>query len=194
MKIFIKLYIGIMVILVSALLISGFLMVNKSLKRSINHEVDNCIQQYNLFLNSFQTNLIVATKNKIADQELVQEVTRLTKGNSKAYVDVIMNGIEVVHDLPDGIIYAPSEKDIVKYDIINVQESVYVCCYSSFEKRSIDYTCVAAYDITQIVNENNRQRRGYYMIYVLVLLGGTLFAFFLCNASDKAYQTSFGSR
>ena len=185
MKIFIKLYIGIMVILVSALLISGFLMVNKSLKKSINHEVDNCIQQYNLFLNSFQTNLIVATKNKIADPELVQEVTRLTKGNSKAYVDVIMNGIEVVHDLPDGIIYAPPEKDIVKYDIINVQESVYVCCYSSFEKRSIDYTCVAAYDITQIVNENNRQRRGYYMIYVLVLLGGTLFAFFFAMHLTK---------
>ncbi len=185
MKIFIKLYIGIMVILVSSLLISGYLMVDRSLKKSVNHEVDNCVQQYNLFLNAFQTNLIVATKNKIADSELVTEVTRLTKGNSKAYIGVFMNGIEVVYDLPEEIIYAPPEKDIVKYDIINVRDSVYVVCYSSFEKRGVDYTCVAAYDISKIVNENNSQRRGYYMIYVIVLIGGTLFAFFFAMHLTK---------
>ena len=185
MKIFIKLYIGIMVILVSSLLISGYLMVDRSLKKSLNHEVDNCVQQYNLFLNAFQTNLIVATKNKIADPELVTEVTRLTKGNSKAYIGVFMNGIEVVYDLPEEIIYAPPEKDIVKYDIINVRDSVYVVCYSSFEKRGVDYTCVVAYDISKIINENNSQRRGYYMIYVIVLIGGTLFAFFFAMHLTK---------
>ena len=185
MKIFLKLYIGIMVILVSALLISGYLMVSKSLKKSINHEVENCVQQYNLFLNSFQTNLIVATKNKISDPYLTGEVAMLTKGNSKANISVTWDGIICVDDLPDGVSHEAPEDDIVKYDIVNVGHAVYVCCYSSFEMRGVRYTCAATYDITQLVTENNSQRRGYYTIYVFVLIGGTFFALFFAMHLTK---------
>ena len=178
MKIFIKLYSGIMLILVFALLISGSLMVSKSLNKSVEHEVDNCVEKYNMFLNSFQTNLIIATKSRMADEELVKNVTLLTRGDNETNVTVMLGNIEVVNDLPEGITYGNPEKDVVKYDIADMHDKVYVICYSSFIKRNAPYTCVSAYDITQLIEENNRQRHGYYMIYVFVLIGATLFTLF----------------
>ena len=176
MKIFIKLYMGILVILVASLLISGYLMVNRSLKNSMDHEVSILVDQYNLFLTSFQTNLIVATKSKVADSELVQAVALLTKGNSDVMVEIDMNGATAYSDIPEILNYGTPANDSIKYDITNVDGRYYIVCYSKFTKRNIEYTCVTATDITEIIEDNNRQRKGYYMIYIFVILGGTVFA------------------
>ena len=179
MKIFLKLYLGIMAILIAALLVSGALMVRRSLKKSVTSEVNNCVEQYNMFLTTFQNNLIMATKNRIADKELVEAVTRMSRGNSKYSVVVEMDGESVVDEMPHGITYRTPEKDLMKYDIVDYGDNVYVVCYSSFIKRNIIYTCVTSTDITPLIEENNNQRKSYYMIYACVLLVGTLFALWL---------------
>ena len=178
MKIFIKLYIGIMVILISSLLISGYLIVTTSIKNSLDHEVDNCLEQYNLFLNAFQTNLIISVKNKEANPEAVKEVIRVTRGTTKADIKVIMNDEVLVDDIPDGIKVYYQENGRIRYEVVTLNDKQYVSCCSNFEKYGVIFTCVAAYDITSIIEENNIQRRGYYAIYLLVLICGTLFAFF----------------
>lgn len=178
MKIFIKLYIGIMAILVSALLISGYLMVSRSLKKSIDYEVESCVEHFNMFLTSFQNNLIVATRSKLASPELVSDITKMTKGNSNMQIAVEMDGVEVVSDLPRGVNRGIPEDNSIKYDIVKSFDHVYVVCYSRFIKRNISYTCTSASEITDLINDNNSQRHGYYLIYVFVLIGGTLFALF----------------
>lgn len=185
MKIFIKLYSGIMVILISSLLISGYFMVSRSLQKSVDHEVENCVEHFNMFFTSFQNNVVVATKRRVASPDMISDITKITMGNSNVQVAVEMDGVEVEGNLPRGVEHGYPEADSLKYDIVDANNSVYIVCYSCFEKRNVSYTCTTATDITNLIEDNNNQRRSYYMIYVFVLIGGTLFALFFSMTLTK---------
>ena len=195
MKIFIKLYIGMMVIIISSLLISGYLMVGSFLKQSLNHEVDSCVERYSVFLSSFQNNLSIATKKKAADAELVRRVAKVTGVSEKSQISIEMNDKIVYSTMKSQITHGMSQENVLKYDIRTVDSRMYVVCYSRFQKDDASYTCVTADDITTIINENNAQRKRYAVIYVIVLTGGTIFAvLFSMNLTKPIRQLSEASK
>lgn len=178
MKIFVKLYIGIMAIIVLSLLVSGYLMVGSFQKESINHEVDNCKERYSMFLNSFQNNLNMETQKKDADADLVRSVAMQIDGDDKTDIAIKMNDKVVYSTINSQLAFGIPQENIIKHDIRRVDKKTYILCYSLFIKNDISYTCVTANDITSLLMENNNQLKRYGLIYLLVLIGGTIFAVF----------------
>ena len=178
MKIFVKLYIGIMAIIVLSLLVSGYLMVGSFQKESINHEVDNCKERYSMFLNSFQNNLNMETQKKDADADLVRSVAMQIDGDDKTDIAIKMNDKVVYSTINSQLAFGIPQENIIKHDIRRVDKKTYILCYTLFIKNDISYTCVTANDITSLLMENNNQLKRYGLIYLLVLIGGTIFAVF----------------
>ena len=178
MKIFVKLYIGIMAIIVLSLLVSGYLMVGSFQKESINHEVDNCKERYSMFLNSFQNNLNMETQKKDADADLVRSVAMQIDGDDKTDIAIKMNDKVVYSTINSQLAFGIPQENIIKHDIRRVDKKTYILCYSLFIKNDISYICVTANDITSLLMENNNQLKRYGLIYLLVLIGGTIFAVF----------------
>ena len=83
MKIFVKLYIGIMAIIIASLLVSGYLMIGSFFKQSVNREVVNSVERCKMFSNSFQTNLTLSAKNESIDADLVRDVVEKTSAGIK---------------------------------------------------------------------------------------------------------------
>jgi signal transduction histidine kinase len=167
-----------MAIIVLSLLVSGYLMVGSFQKESINHEVDNCKERYSMFLNSFQNNLNTETQKKDADADLVRNVAMQIEGDGKADIAIKMNDKVVYSTINSQIAFGIPQENIIKHDIRRVDKKTYIICYSLFIKNDISYTCVTANDITSLLMENNNQLKRYGLIYLLVLIGGTIFAVF----------------
>ncbi|MCR5105104.1 MAG: HAMP domain-containing histidine kinase [Eubacterium sp.] len=176
MKIFVKLYIGIMAIIIASLLVSGYLMIGSFFKQSVNREVDNSVERCKMFCNSFQTNLILCAKTESIDADLVRDVVEKTSAGIKSKILIKRNGKIVYSTMSSQISYGLPQENVIKYDMCEVDGRKHVVCYSDVLINDVSYTCVLTDDITAIINENNAQRKRYAVIYLFVLAGGTLFA------------------
>ena len=176
MKIFVKLYIGIMAIIIASLLVSGYLMIGSFFKQSVNREVVNSVERCKMFSNSFQTNLTLSAKSESIDADLVRDVVEKTSAGIKSKILIKRNGKIVYSTLSSQITHGLPQENVIKYDMCDMDGQKYVVCYSGVSIDGVSYTCVLADDITAIINENNAQRKRYAVIYLFVLAGGTLFA------------------
>lgn len=176
MKIFVKLYIGIMAIIIASLLVSGYLMIGSFFKQSVNREVVNSVERCKMFSNSFQTNLTLSAKSESIDADLVRDVVEKTSAGIKSKILIKRNGKIVYSTLSSQITHGLPQENVIKYDMCDMDGRKYVVCYSDISIDGVSYTCVLADDITAIINENNAQRKRYAVIYLFVLAGGTLFA------------------
>lgn len=176
MKLFMKLYLGMMTLLVLALLTSSYFIIKTTLDNNIQHEIQVGLNQHNMLLNSFQTNLIIATQNKNISDDLLNSISEMTIGSNNLPVIVAMDDKVAFSntDLPFNADMA--EPDMVNYDKIIVNGHVYINYYSCFTKRDVKYTFVTVSEITSVISDNNSLRRRFLYIYIIVLLGGTVFA------------------
>ena len=63
MKIFARLYIGIVLILVFVLIVSGLIIVNTSLNKNIEHEINNGLERHGIVQSLLESNIIIATRS-----------------------------------------------------------------------------------------------------------------------------------
>ena len=89
MKIFTKLYIGIMAVLITALLVSGFFVIRVSYNKAISHEVDHGMAGYNMFLSAFRTNFIIASRSGLPGKEDIERAVRSAAGGNTFHVQVV---------------------------------------------------------------------------------------------------------
>ncbi len=176
MKLFMKLYTGMMALLVLALLTSSYFIIRTTLDNNLKHEEKVGLQQHNVLLNSFQTNLIIATQNRIISGDLLNDITRMTLGANDLPVIVALDDEVAFSNTDIGFEAGMAVQDIINYDKVIKDDRVYIAYYSCFTKRDVKYTFVTASDITSVINDNNSLRRRFLIIYVIVLFGGTVFA------------------
>ncbi|MCR5201565.1 MAG: HAMP domain-containing histidine kinase [Lachnospiraceae bacterium] len=176
MKIFTKLYIGIMLILISSLLISGYLVVNTALNNSIKYELENDNVQHRLFANSLESNVVANTRSRIADEQIINELVRDIVRNTKTSVIVKMDDEEVFSNIKHNISYKEPVLNKIQYEIFSKDNKTFTVFTSAIEIRNIKYSCITVKEITKLIDDNNRQRKNYLMIYIIVILGATAFA------------------
>ncbi|MEE3467306.1 MAG: HAMP domain-containing sensor histidine kinase [Eubacterium sp.] len=176
MKIFAELYIGILAILVFVLIVSGVLMVNATFDMNIDREVTSGTERHDIFQNVFQNNLIITTKNEQADEAAVQKAVKLSKGSDSLPVTVIMNDLVAYSDETPLASDTPPKEGVIAYRKYEKNNKTYLEFRSIFKKRNITYTCVTMSDITGVIEENNELRGEFRLIYLVVLILGTLFA------------------
>ena len=177
MKIFARLYIGIVLILVFVLIVSGLIIVNTSLNKNIEHEINNGMERYGIVQSLLQTNIIIATRNQPADSDIIRQAAENTKTGDGPSLVVLMNNYAVYGDIDFYSDYKDVADGNVRYNIKTVGDQSFLECGSSFTMRGIRYTCITCSEITRIINENNSLRHTYTLIYVIMLVLGAAFAF-----------------
>jgi len=176
MKIFARLYIGIVLILVFVLIVSGLIIVNTSLNKNIEREVNNGMERHGIVQSLLQTNIIIATRNQLADAEIIRKAAENTKTGEGPSLVVLMNNENVYGDISFYSDYSDVEEGNVRYNIKTIDGRSYLECGSSFTMRGIRYTCITCSDITKIISENNSLRHTYRLIYFIMLVVGAAFA------------------
>ena len=205
MKIFMKLYLGMIALLVSALLISAYFIVNTTLEKNLQHEIDSGMSSHNMLINAIQTNLVLATMSKPANEDLIYNIVVLTKG-SNILPCIVAIGDEVMYgDMMTPYDPSKATPGYVTYNIVKEGSATYIVYYSTFKIRYTDFVFATETDITGIIAENNQLRKRYFLIYLLVLLGGTVIALafsvhltrpirLLRDASEKMMQGDYTAR
>ena len=205
MKLFMKLYLGMITLLVLALLTSSFFIIKTTLENNIQHEINVGLKQHNMLLNSFQTNLIISTQNKNISDNLLNDISKMTLGSNDLPVIVAMNDKAIFSNTQFAFNSDMAEDGLIKYDKVIENDHIYISYYSCFTKRNVKYTFVTISEITGVINDNNSLRRRFLYIYIAVLLGGTVFALVyshqitkpieeLKNASEKIAEGDYSAR
>ena len=176
MKIFARLYIGIVLILVFVLIVSGLLIVNTSLNKNIEREINNGLERHNIVQSLLETNIVVVTRSKPAVAENIQRAAGYTKTGEGPKLVVLMNGEAVYGDIDFYSDYSDLGEGSVRYNIKTVGGSSYLECGSVFTMRDVKYTCITCSDISRVISENNSLRHSYRLIYICMLVAGALFA------------------
>lgn len=176
MKIFARLYIGIVLILVFVLIVSGLIIVNTSLNMNIDHEVNNGMERHNIVQSLLKTNIAIVTRNKLADTDIIRQAAENTKTGEGPSLVVLMDNQAVYCDIDFYSDYSNVDEGSVRYQIKTIEGRSYLECGSSFTLRNIRYTCITCSELTRIINENNSLRHTYRSIYVVMLVVGTIFA------------------
>lgn len=176
MKIFARLYSGIVLILVFVLIVSGVIIVNTSLNKNIEHEIDNGIERHNIVQPLLMSNIVIATRSQPSTLEVIQSAVEDTKTGEGHKLAVLMDGELVYRDFDFYSDYSSLEIGKVTYNIKTVGDSSYLECGSVFTMRGIKYTCITCSDISRVISENNSLRHSYRLIYVIMLVIGAAFA------------------
>ena len=176
MKIFARLYIGIVLILVFVLIISGLIIVNTSLNKNIEREVNNGMERHNIVQSLLETNIIIATRDKAADKNTIHAAAENTKTGEELSLVVLMGNEVCYGDIDFYSDYTGLANGAVSYHIKTVGDHSYLECGSTFTKRNVKYTCITCSEITRIIDENNSLRHTYRMIYIIMLGVGAVFA------------------
>ncbi|MBQ9872568.1 MAG: HAMP domain-containing histidine kinase [Eubacterium sp.] len=177
MKIFTKLYIGIMAVLITALLVSGFFVVRVSYNKSISHEVEHGMAGYNMFLSAFRTNFIIASRSGLPGKEQIERAVKAAEGGNSFDVKVVREDGEILYNT---LAFEPkitdASTDQVRYYTEHTDESTCLVYYSQLEQRGKTYNLITATDISYIIRESNSLRRNFFLIYGAILVAGTIFA------------------
>ena len=176
MKIFARLYIGIVLILVFVLIVSGLIIVNTSLNKNIEREVNNGMERHNIVQSLLETNIVIATRDKFADKDTIRTAAENTKTGEGPSLVVLMDGELCYGDIDFYSDYTAQVEGTVTYRIKTVEDRSYLECGSTFTKRNVKYTCITCSDITRIISENNSLRHTYRIIYVIMMGVGAIFA------------------
>lgn len=194
-----------MALLVLALLTSSYFIIRTTLDNNLRHEERVGIQQHNVLLNSFQTNLIIATQNKKITNDLLNDITKMTLGSNDLPVMVALNDEVVFSNTNIGFVADMAKPDLINYDKVIEGDHVFITYYSCFTKRDVKYTFVTVSDITSVIDDNNSLRQRFLLIYLIVLFGGTVFALLfalhiskpikaLKDASEKIAKGDYSAR
>ena len=176
MKIFARLYIGIVLILVFVLIVSGLIIVNTSLNKNLEHEINNGLERHNIVQSLLESNIIIATRSKPAVSEVIRNAAENTKTGEGPMLVVLMYGKEAYEDFDFYSDYSDLDEGSVRYNIKTVNGSSYLECGSVFTMRDVRYTCITCSDISRVISENNSLRHSYRLIYIGMLIAGAAFA------------------
>lgn len=176
MKIFARLYIGIVLILVFVLIVSGLIIVNTSLNKNIEREINNGMERHNIVQSLLESNIIIATRSNPSVAEIISKAAENTKTADDLKLVVLMNGVSVYGDIDFYSDYSDLGEGCVRYNIKTVNGRSYLECGSVFTMRDVRYTCITCSDISRVISENNSLRHSYRLIYICMLVAGALFA------------------
>ena len=176
MKIFARLYIGIVLILVFVLIVSGLIIVNTSLNKNIEREINNGLERHGIVQSLLESNIIIATRSNPSVAEVISKAAANTKTADGLKLVVLMNGGSVYGDFDFYSDYSDLGEGSVRYNIKTVNGSSYLECGSVFTMRDVRYTCITCSDISRVISENNSLRHSYRLIYIVMLVAGAAFA------------------
>ena len=144
MKIFARLYIGIVLILVFVLIVSGLIIVNTSLNKNIEREINNGLERHNIVQSLLESNIIIATRSNPSVAEIINKAAENTKTADDLKLVVLMNGVSVYGDIDFYSDYSDLGEGSVRYNIKTVNGSSYLECGSVFTMRDVRYTCITS--------------------------------------------------
>lgn len=177
MKIFVRLYFGIVLILVAVMLVSSLILVRTSLKRSIDNAVENGKERHEMVQSLLKSNIIIVTRDKLADKVYICQAAQRTRINEGMELTVLMDDVVAFGDPDFKADLEVNEDDLVQYRIKTLYGHSYLECSSSFTMRNVRYTCITHTDINYIIEENNNLRHTCRIVYAVALIVGVAFAF-----------------
>ena len=176
MKIFTKLYLGMMTLLVAALLTSAFFMVKTTLDRNLQRETANGLDNHKIMVTAFRNNLLLFSGNSLSVSQNMDKIGRITQGSGSVPILIAMDDKVLYNDA--GLEYRPdlAITNMINYRTVCIAGKTYIAYYSTFVRNGSKFTLVTYSDITHVLDDNNVLRKRYFIMYLIVLSCGTGFA------------------
>ena len=177
MKIFARLYFGIVIILVAVMLISSLILIRTSLNKNIDSAIENSVKRHEIVQSLLRSNIIIVTRDKLADRENICMASQRTQTSEDTELTVLIGNTVVYGDPSFESDLKDVEEGIVRYEIKTIKHDPYIECASAFSMRNVRYTCVTRTNINNIIESNNSLRHTCRIVYVVSIVAGTAFAF-----------------
>lgn len=177
MKIFARLYFGIVIILVAVMLISSQILIRTSLNKNIDSAIENSVKRHEIVQSLLRSNIIIVTRDKLADRENICMASQRTQTSEDTELTVLIGNTVVYGDPSFESDLKDVEEGIVRYEIKTIKHDPYIECASAFSMRNVRYTCVTRTNINNIIESNNSLRHTCRIVYVVSIVAGTAFAF-----------------
>ena len=177
MKIFARLYFGIVIILVAVMLISSLILIRTSLNKNIDSAIENSVKRHEIVQSLLRSNIIIVTRDKLADKENICMASQRTQTSEDTELTVLIGDTVAYGDPSFESDLKDVEEGIVRYEIKTIKHDPYIECASAFSMRNVRYTCVTRTNINNIIESNNSLRHTCSIVYVVSIVAGTAFAF-----------------
>ena len=177
MKIFARLYFGIVIILVAVMLISSLILIRTSLNKNIDSAIENSVKRHEIIQSLLRSNIIIVTRDKLADKENICMASQRTQTSEDTELTVLIGDTVAYGDPSFESDLKDVEEGIVRYEIKTIKHDPYIECASAFSMRNVRYTCVTRTNINNIIESNNSLRHTCRIVYVVSIVAGTVFAF-----------------
>ena len=177
MKIFARLYFGIVIILVAVMLISSLILIRTSLNKNIDSAIENSVKRHEIVHSLLRSNIIIVTRDKLADKENICMASQRTQTSEDTELTVLIGDTVAYGDPSFESDLKDVEEGIVRYEIKTIKHDPYIECASAFSMRNVRYTCVTRTNINNIIESNNSLRHTCRIVYVVSIVAGTVFAF-----------------
>lgn len=177
MKIFARLYFGIVIILVAVMLISSLILIRTSLNKNIDSAIENSVKRHEIVQSLLRSNIIIVTRDKLADKENICMASQRTQTSEDTELTVLIGDTVAYGDPSFESDLKDVEEGIVRYEIKTIKHDPYIECASAFSMRNVRYTCVTRTNINNIIESNNSLRHTCRIVYVFSIVAGTAFAF-----------------
>ncbi|MEE5991329.1 MAG: hypothetical protein V3G41_11670, partial [Lachnospiraceae bacterium] len=168
MKIFTKLYLGMMTLLVAALLTSAFFMVKTTLDRNLQRETANGLDNHKIMVTAFRNNLLLFSGNSLSVSQNMDKIGRITQGSGSVPILIAMDDKVLYNDA--GLEYRPdlAITNMINYRTVSIEGKTYIAYYSTFVRNGSKFTLVTYSDITHVLEDNNVLRKRYFIMYLIV--------------------------
>ncbi|MBO7452913.1 MAG: HAMP domain-containing histidine kinase [Clostridiales bacterium] len=177
MKIFVRLYFGIVIILVAVMLVSSLILIRTSLNKNIDNAIENSVERHKIVQSLLRSNITIVTRDKLADIERISIASQRTMTTDDLELTVLMDGAVTYGDSSIESDLISVEEGIVRYEIKTAGYDSYIECASAFSMRNVRYTCITRTYINNIIESNNSLRHTCRIVYVASLVVGIAFAF-----------------
>ena len=168
MKIFTKLYLGMMTLLVAALLTSAFFMVKTTLDRNLQRETANGLDNHKIMVTAFRNNLLLFSGNSLSVSQNMDKIGRITQGSGSVPILIAMDDKVLYNDA--GLEYRPdlAITNMINYRTVCIAGKTYIAYYSTFVRNGSKFTLVTYSDITHVLDDNNVLRKRYFIMYLWI--------------------------
>ena len=121
MKIFTKLYLGMMTLLVAALLASAFFMVKTTLDRNLQRETANGLDNHKIMVTAFRNNLLLFSGDSLSVSQNMDKIGRITQGSGSVPILIAMDDKVLYNDA--GMEYRPdlAITNMINYRTVSIE-------------------------------------------------------------------------
>lgn len=184
MRFFSKLFLCTVLILTAALSLAEYYTVSASLSNSVDHQVENGLQQHQLVKYAIQSGMLTAASSaQLDDQTLAAVASQTAEAMSVELTLADGEGQTLFTNVTDGLSGEVGEEGYISYQILErggaEQEGHWLVLTSTFSQSGQNLDLTTVRDVSQVFLEADQLRNQCQRIFLIATLAGSMLTLLL---------------